>query len=463
VLGGSARRILEDVDSGVSFSPDGKRFALVRNSPNESVLFTARSDGGDLQKVSARKNPGGFIQPAWSPDGKTIACLALNFTGGYHFELIAVPAAGGAEKPVGSTRWGYVTGLDWLSDGTGLVVAALFRAGAQSLQQLWRVSYPDGKPHQITNDLNNYAGVSLTTDSSAMATVQAEVISNLWMAPGGDLSRATQLTTGSGQNLGPAWTPDGRIVYESTANGVDLWIMDADGKNQKQLTSSAGLNVFPSVSPDGRYIVFCSNRGGSGDAFNVWRIDIDGGGPKQLTSGDGEYLPVFSPDGKWVFYTPLTGGKKPGVWKVPIDGGAAPVEVITVVSMFPAVSPDGKWLLCRYSDLKPNSPPKLAVFPIEGGATPTKLFDINVSGVQEGRYNWSPDGKFITYIDSKNGSSNIWRQALSGGPSQPVTDLKSGQLFDFDWSKKGDLAISRGTTTTDVVLIKEAKQGESQP
>ncbi|MGH9822982.1 MAG: protein kinase domain-containing protein [Blastocatellia bacterium] len=463
VLGGDARRILEDIDSGVSFSPDSKRIAFIRNVPdaNDSILFTARTDGNDEQKVATRKLPGGFVLAAWSPDGNTIACFVLSLVGGYHAELVTVPAGGGAEKPLGSSRWATVGSLDWLSDGSGLVIAALSRRGAQAPQQLWRVSYPDGGLHQITSDLNNYSGVSLTADSSALATVQAEVTSNLWIAPGGDMSRATQLTSGSGQNVGPAFTPDGKIVYESTASGVDLWIMDSDGKNKKQLTSGAGLNVFPTVSPDGRYIAFCSNRAGSNDAFNIYRIDIDGGGVKQLTSGEGEYLPVFSADGKWLYYTPLHSSNRPSIWKVSIDGGE-PVQVINSLTMFAALSPDGKSLLCRYSDGKPNSGLKVAAFPVDGGA-PTKVFDIDLIGIQGGRYGWSPDGKSITYIDTKNGSSNIWRQPLSGGPPQQVTNIKSEQLFDFAWSKKGDLALSRGNTTTDVVLIKESKQGDAQP
>src|SRR6185295_11401317 len=113
---------------------------------------------------------------------------------------------------------------------------------------------------KLTNDLNDYRGVSLTADSSALLTLQESLSLSLWLVAQGDSSRATQITARTGKTdgqFGVAWTPDGRIVYTSTASGgLDLWIMNADGSNQKQLTMNAGRNYMPAVSGDGRYIVF---------------------------------------------------------------------------------------------------------------------------------------------------------------------------------------------------------------
>ena len=66
---------------------------------------------------------------------------------------------------------------------------------------------------------------------------------------------------------------------------------------------------------------------------------------------------------------------------------------------------------------------------------------------------WSPDGKALTFIDNRSGASNIWAQPLKGGPPKPVTSFTTDQIYDFAWSRTGDLAVARGTETSDVVLI----------
>ena len=148
-----------------------------------------------------------------------------------------------------------------------------------------------------------------------------------WVAPDGDVTRARQNTSGSGRYNQISMTLDGRLVYISDASGTaDIWVMDADGKNQRQLTSEASVNVFPAVSPDGRYIAFDSNRGVNPGRFNIWRMDIDGSNPKQLTQGEGEYFPACSPDGKWIVYTPLSSTGRLSLWKIAMDGGD-PIQI----------------------------------------------------------------------------------------------------------------------------------------
>lgn len=94
-------------------------------------------------------------------------------------------------------------------------------------------------------------------------TVQEDRTANIWIAPNGEASRATQITsvTGRGEgSLGVAGTPDGRIVYHSMAGGKEgIWIMKADGKNRRQLTTVETVDTSPSPSSDGRYIVFLSD------------------------------------------------------------------------------------------------------------------------------------------------------------------------------------------------------------
>jgi len=69
---------------------------------------------------------------------------------------------------------------------------------------------------------------------------------------------------------------------------------------------------------------------------------------------------------------------------------------------------------------------------------------------------WTPDGRALTYIDTKGGVSNIWSLPLDGGLPVQLTDFKADQIFWFDFSRDGkQLALSRGTQTSDVILIRD--------
>ena len=146
--------------------------------------------------------------------------------------------------------------------------------------------------------------------------------------------------------------------------------MSADGSSQRQLTLNTRQNFDPVVSPDGRYIVWGSRSTGN---TNLWRMSIDGGNPKQITSGAGDYLPDFSPDGKWILYTaydPVSGFWS--VWKVAAAGGT-PLRITEKESALPSISPDGKLFVCIYQDT-PGAAYKIAVISLDGGQ-PLNLFD----------------------------------------------------------------------------------------
>src|SRR5947199_1244488 len=286
-------------------------------------------------------------------------------------------------------------------------------------------------------------------DSSALVAVLYDRTVNISVAPYGEWNNARQLTSSkSNGGLGTVWTPDGKIVYNSRAGGnFDIWIVDADGRNQKQLTDDVYAERSPSVSPDGRHVVFDSTRSGT---LQIWRIDIDGSNAKQLTSGAG-FTPNFSPAGQWVVYTTFTAGGF-RIWKVPIDGGE-PVPVINKYALTPSVSPDGKLIACYFVDEKTGAS-KIALFPFAGGE-PVKLFDLQQpAGANTSRVRWLPDGRAVTYINTRGGVSNIWLQPVDGGQPRQLTDFKTDIIFAFDWSHDGkQLALSRGTEERDVILI----------
>jgi serine/threonine protein kinase/Tol biopolymer transport system component len=453
VLGGEPRKLITDVDTAVTFSPDGKRMAFMRNEPikKEIYLMVANADGTGERILVTRKDPDYIWRPSWSPDGKSIACVVKNSTIGSQMSLAAVSVDDGSEQPLTAQRWREIRQLSWLPNGSGLALVAATDEGVES-SQLWFVSQPGGEARRITNDLNFYQSLSVAADSGSLVTVQANRLANIWIAPGADAARARQITSGTSFYYGLAWTPDGRIVYTSNANGTaDIWIMNNDGSNQKQLTVNAGANVYPSVSPDGRYIVFTSDRVGA-PQHHIWRIDTNGGNPKQLTNGNKEFNPQFSPDGKWVVYTSWDAGK-PTIWKIPVDGGS-PVQLTQRYSENFCVSPDGKLVAAYYWDEQFASPFRLALIPIEGGE-PIKTLDLPAKMLVR----WSTDGRSLIYSETRGGVSNLWSQPIAGGQPKQITDWKQERIFDFAWSTDGkQLAASRGIVTSDVLLISDSKQ-----
>jgi len=458
VLGGVATRLLDDIDSAMTLSPDGGRMAFVRNSSGESALIITDADGNNPRKLATRPMTDYFKIPAWSPDGKVIACSAGS---GESYDIrnsiIAVRVEDGTQKSVSQQKWAWTRWVEWLADGSGLLITARERHVAPD--QIWYISYPGGTARRLTSDSKPYLSISLTADSRTLLAVQTELLSDIWVAHDWKADPARKVTFGTGAYDSVCYTPDGRIVYSSQASGnLDIWIMNADGSNQRQLTADAGVNLHQAVSPDGRYIVFASNRAG---VFNIWRMNSDGGSPIQLTQGSGEKFPHCSPDGKWIVYNSVASDQHLyALWKMPIEGGE-PVQLTDSNTEVPAISPDGKRIAYFYRDGSPNGRYKIAVIPFEGGQ-PDQTLDIAQGLEPLPSVRWFPDGQSLTYVAARNGVFNIWMQPLGGGEANQLTDLKAEGKLQFDWSRDGkQLVFSRRVWTFDLVLMKNFAPGKT--
>ncbi|MEP6820080.1 MAG: protein kinase [bacterium] len=455
-LGGSSKKVIDRVESAVTFSPDGRRLAFVRADPprGESSLVIANTDGTGEQTLATRKMPDffhteGLSKISWSPDGKIIASPAGSTdANGFYYNVIGVRVKDSTEEILTSQRWGWISQVAWLSDGSGLAIVGMH--GEVSASQLWSLSYPGGEVRRITSDLNQYRDVSLSGDSRMLVTVQTNRVANIWIAPKGDAARAKQVTSGTSDSLGLSWTPDGRIVYQSDASGQSqIWLMNADGSEQKQLTAD-GYNYRPAIGIKGRYVVFHSRRAG---ATNIWRMDLDGGNLKQLTHGKQNIFPDISPDEQWVVYSSVDSGELT-LWKISIDGGD-PARLSDPVANLASISPDGKYIASFYWDEKANPPTGIMILPFAGGP-PIRRFNFLPDAINGFALHWSLDGLSVLRLDDN--LSNIWSQPINGGSPTQLTHFQGNRIFNFAWSQDGkSLALARGTVTRDVVLIEDLK------
>ena len=444
VLGGASRKILEQVNERISFSPDGSRFVFVRHGDpiGSSKLIVADADGRNEHVITTRTHPDSYRDPAWSPDGTVIAAGIETFAGGVQATVVVVPAEGGAEREILSGSWWNVGEIAWLPDGSGLVLNAqdkpMFLAS-----QIWELSYPAGEARRITNDLNFYEGVSVNGDGTALVTVQQDLSADLWVVTPEEGAEPFRVTSSSRtfDGFGVTWIGEDRIVYASNAAGpIHLWSIGADGGDPVQLTSEAHNHPFPVASADGRYLMFPSDRAGG---VNIWRMEADGSNLTQITDGAFDVEPSISPDGQWVVYT---GGSNSTLLKVSVEGGE-PEEILDRWCDASKFSPDGTQIAVRnwHEDEKKW---KVDLIPFQGGE-PTGTLEIR------GNYEWSPDGRAITYADGEGGVENIWSQPLDGGEPRQLTHFEKDWIGWHAWAPDGKrLVVSRGQADTDVVLIR---------
>ena len=268
------------------FSPDGDWliFQSTRDGRSCDQQYVMRIDGSDLRRVS-------------SGTGKT--------TCGYFIEggsrIIWAATADTACPPRPDPSRGYVWRLDpfdlYTADPDGSNRRRLTNYGIYTAEA---TASPDGKTIVFT---------SLKDGDLEIYTMNA------------DGSNIRRLTTTPGYDGGAFFSPDGKqIVYrahhptgadldayrELLAQGLvrpgrmELFVMNADGTNQRQITTLGGANFAPIFTPDGQRLIFSSNHlNPRSRNFDLFLINLDGSGLEQVTTHpEFDGFPMFSPDGK---------------------------------------------------------------------------------------------------------------------------------------------------------------------
>lgn len=453
VLGGAAKKIADglytstSIGVDVGISPDSKQIAFVRRFKKEaSALFIVNADGTNERTLAAFEQPVRLGESvAWSPNGRVIACREI--TNGKQ-NIIAVQVADGTSALILPQGRATVLKIVWMPDSKSLLMSG--GAGGQ----IYRIFYPSGEEHPINFDGDYGNGIGLTTDGRFLAKVKTETAAHVWTMPSGNASRAKQLTAGFNKLDGVfelSWIPDGRVVYNSnTESGSSIWSAEANGSNSKQLLENQATG---SISSDGRFIIYQKGLPVTDDV-GLWKMDVSDGRDVRLTNIAVIYQ-TFSPDGKWLVFTRFA--ERVGLWKMPSAGGE-PTLVLDENAICPTVSPDGKTIAFIWR--RAGETNRIALVSFDGGEV-IKSFDAKLEGngiFSKQNLQWTADGRGIYFIGLTDGVSNIWRQPIDGGQPEQVTNFTTGRIFNFAFSPDGSqLALSRGTINSDVVLIENAK------
>jgi Tol biopolymer transport system component len=455
VLGGQPQRLLANVDTNISFSPDGKTFVFgVYNTPEGQYrLVIASLDGGAEKNLATGPVNAPVFDPAWSPDGKTIVCTTREM-GSALSVLLAFDVATGNQRVLFKSGTARLSRPVWLPDGSGILVLSSDQSSNFTEQQIELVSYPQGKSHPVTRDTNSYSDISVAGDGSTLVTVLAEPHWNLFVTrPGaspGSTNETRQLTSdASVRSFG--WTRDNKLVV-SQDSGLSL--LDPTSGSKFTLTvPTSGAADQPSVCPDGRTVlVLASPENG---ALNVWRMDANGTNLKRLTTGRSDRSPVCSGDGRSVYYEDPS--QSPNLRVVALEGGESrAVGERTIGSCLGCVRPfdissDGK--LAVFSSFL-NEGQKLVLLRLDGHSN-SQLFDFR-QPPDRPAIRFAPSGDGVAYPVRNRGVDNLWVQRLDGLGWSQWTDFPAERIRDFQFSPDGSqLAVTRGHVDSDVILVRD--------
>jgi Tol biopolymer transport system component len=171
-----------------------------------------------------------------------------------------------------------------------------------------------------------------------------------------DGSSLKNLTKSPGYDAEGSYSADGKyIVFCSNRSGKDnleLYVMDADGKNVRQLTKAPGCyNGGPFFSPDGKRVIFRSDRKKK-DHLQLYVINSDGTGEKALTDDLNWvfWAPYWYKDGKHIIYTAanhaVKGRPNYDLWWMNVDTGKkVRITYHESADVLPVFSPDGTKLM----------------------------------------------------------------------------------------------------------------------
>jgi TolB protein len=270
---------------------DGHSVGRIVFATGTGDIYTMSADGTNLTHVlGGLDEPGG---PVLSPDGKTIAFSDWTYvaSAGKTLQHVFVVDANGGTATDKLPNYAYNMAFPaWSADGTR--IAFSISDGSTDGLLVTTPSYPSGDSAELRyNGVGVFASdLSFSADGQKAAFTRSGADAGVYVGTlgytGGNwtFTGVTKVFGAAGVTYRrPVLSPDGRkIVFgiEDDDPAGEIYVMNADGTGLKRLTSSSGVDTDPSWSPDGRRIAFASDRGGR---MAVWSMTANGAKLRPLT------------------------------------------------------------------------------------------------------------------------------------------------------------------------------------
>jgi Tol biopolymer transport system component/DNA-binding winged helix-turn-helix (wHTH) protein len=440
--GGASQKILHNIDSPAAISPDESRLAFVRRNPEskETALVLTDIEGKNERTLAIRQSESGFTNSgvSWSPDGKLLSATIFQPENNRaSVQIMVVNAESGEQKIISHENWISAGQTIWLKDGSGILAVAYGAKSPSLNDELWVVSFPEGKSRFITNGINGNYGISLNAATNSIVAVESNKFACFLTAPVDNLFKNTHvLTTISDESplpFGADWTTDGRIVYSAADDGnADIFTIREDGSERKQLTSDASAEISPKLSADGRFLIFMSNRTGQMD---VWRSDANGTNTIQLTTHGNVKDSIISPDGETVFYLVQDSESMvETLWRVSING-ENPVKLTDRTTRSPRISPDGKTIACYIL----NSETKRMMLALVSAETGAVLkYPVTPQSDDIPFLDWSKDGRSLFVVMQRGKPFSLWKLPLNGSQAEQLREWENDAIFRLAISRNGE-------------------------
>jgi DNA-binding winged helix-turn-helix (wHTH) protein/Tol biopolymer transport system component len=459
-LGGASAKILSDINSAISFSPDAREIVYSRYNKlaDETQYVIRASDGSGDERIVHRSFGSYNSGPAWSPDGGSIAFASSLSGEDGDYVLTILNVAEGKVQPVSDESWDICHRIIWGKDGRGFYFIGTKKGDRLTSRrdQLYYVSYPEGISRRITTDPTSRQQVDslgVANDGSVL-TVPYNRASQIWsMDANGDSRSAVQLTSGNSDGRGGiAPLADGRLAYRAVSGeNTNVFVMNQDGSGQKSLLADTLIPDEPRSSRGSPYLVFSIYEW---PFSHLFRAKADGTEITQLTFGESREIDSsISNDGNWVAYGSLAvpvKGADISLWKISINGGE-PIRLKQNNCLMPHFSPDDRLLSC-IEDQK-----IIHILSAKDGTLVKSIPVTPLAWLNSGA-RWTPDGKSVAYIVTEKGVSNIWLHPIRGGEPKPLTDFTTASIYNFAYSTDGSrLFVARCQQIRDAVLIQNIR------
>jgi WD40 repeat protein len=241
-----------------AWSPDGRTLAFVADEQNSGrPLWMLRGDATDAKRLAAYADPFGAASsdPAWSTDGKRVAFIDVG--------AVVTALADGSDRVVVRQQTKPVEPAPGASPPPG----DAYHAPA------WM---PDGRIAVIRHDAGQ-EGPPSDAIPEGPGSLQA------MNADGSAYQGILGLELNTLDVRTAVWSPDGKRILlgaEAPTGGAQVWVINSDGTGLRQLTKD-GASISPTWSPDGSSITFASDRDGH---FEIYRMGSDGSDQARLTT-----------------------------------------------------------------------------------------------------------------------------------------------------------------------------------